>query len=85
MKKLAEQLIERGLNPRLKWCGFMSPCQIKGKLEEFLPYCNIEQGEMTDNTLAMNIDFHDFVLPIVFELKSSPEKIHYIQKITFKE
>lgn len=84
MKKLAKELIEKGLNPRLKWCGFMNPCQVKVKLEEFLPYCNIVQGEMTEDTLFMDINFHEFVLNVKFKFKTNDDNIHFIQEITIE-
>lgn len=84
MKKLAKQLIEKGLNPRLKWCGFMSPCQIKVKLEEFLPYCNIKQGLMTEDMLFMDMDFHDFIFTVKFKFKTNEDNIHFIQEITIE-
>lgn len=85
MKKLAKELINNGLNPRLLWCGFMSPCQIKQKLEEFLPYCKIIQKEVTDDYLLMDLDFHDFIISIKFEFKTSEDNIHFIQKIVYCE
>ncbi len=82
MNKLKEELIEKGLKPRFLWCGFISPCQIKQKLEEFLPYCKITQEEVTDNYLLMNLDFYEFTLPIKFEFRTSEDKIHFIQNIS---
>lgn len=83
-KKLSEHLIEHGLKPRFLWCDFISPCQIKQKLEEFLPYTTINQESITDNVLSMSIDFHDFTLVVNFEFKATGDNIKCIQKITIE-
>lgn len=85
MDKLANELIEKGLNPRLLWCGFMLPGQVKEKLEQFLPYCIITEGIMAEDTLSMDIDFYMFIYTVRFHFHTSSNNIHYIDKITINE
>lgn len=80
--KLVEQLIEKGLNPRLLYCGFILPGQVKEKLEEFLPYCIITEGVMDEDLLHIKISFHDFVIGVKFIFHTNEKSgVHYIDKI----
>lgn len=80
--KLVEQLIEKGLNPRLLYCGFILPNQVKEKLEDFLPYCTITEGFMNENSLCIDIDFYDFTVCIKFIFHTNEKSgVHYIDKI----
>ena len=81
MEKLKKELIDKGLDPRLKWCGFITTHQLEEKLKEFLPYCNVIIGEIKDDVLQIVIDFHDFQVNLNFKFKTSENNIKYIQKI----
>lgn len=80
MKTFTKNLVEKGLNPRFKWCGFIFPDQIKCKIEEYLPFCNVILEEFDNENLNVLLDFFDFQIPLKFKLRASTN-MYFIQEI----
>ena len=77
-----DKLIEKGLNPRFKWCGISSANQLKEKLLDFLPYAIIEVEKSSDELFKVKIEFYNVKLNLKFITKYK-HNLYYIQEITY--